>query len=415
MLENIADVGHVLIYGQTYSGKTYFCKYFLKLLKPKDIYVFTTVPKEWQGYEVYTEDFDNNINTILTNTEKTPGSNFCDTIIIFDDFNKQINTQSNKKYNELFTSGRHKGIRVINLAHQAKAIGPTVRANVRYAIIMSSASQDEVDELAKICFDNDKIKLRKIVTMAVQENEYNAVVVDKNTRKFKAYLAPKKKKSNVPVSDGENEIIRVIPRIEKYREENTFNKTIDIIPHPDSSLMQNPVGSIETMLPPTREPVGPLNQANSFGTKYANNMIDNSNNNFNVDQRIQFNHLVETNIVKNEIRMQNLEFDKEYRVKQMLIQAVELIDKPRLYRTHEEKLLIAQAMNMYLKPKKLINDENYEKLIPLFMKRLTGRVIETKSSPLDKMEKIVDVFAKKETSALGMIANGFTLFNNWNA
>jgi polynucleotide 5'-kinase involved in rRNA processing len=29
-MNDISDVGHILIYGPTYSGKTYFCKYLIE-------------------------------------------------------------------------------------------------------------------------------------------------------------------------------------------------------------------------------------------------------------------------------------------------------------------------------------------------------------------------------------------------
>ena len=143
------EQGHILVYGQTMSGKTFFTKHILDVLKPDNIYVFTTT-NDWTDYNNY-HNF-NRISTILNEIEYSEGSN----IIVFDDFNDQINTSTDKHYIELFTRGRHKNIRVINLAHNSKAIGPTVRANTRYVFMMSTINLEESNELAKIFYKNEK-------------------------------------------------------------------------------------------------------------------------------------------------------------------------------------------------------------------------------------------------------------------
>lgn len=411
----LENVGHCLVYGQTYSGKTYFTKYLITQLEPENVYVFTTSKHEWQNYETY-DNFENNIQTILNNCKavKDTNSTKCNNLIIFDDFNSELNTTTDKVYNELFTGGRHKGIRVINLAQQAKAVGPTVRNNIRYAFIMATILEDELKKLADMVFNKEKFALKKVVASALQQSEYACVMIDVRSRRTSVHIAPVIKKSNVP-----KDHMPVTPRL---TDDTVNNQEIirEVVPPPGSVMREDPgnaiftgVASYDQMTNDTR-----MGENSQFGNKYVNgNMVDNSQNSFKIDYRIKNQQIVETNNINNQqrieanrinntISIENYSHEKKINNMRIIDEVENLINTPEHYLTEENKVLIARVFNATLKPtKKQFTKYTYKAGIPVFMDRICNRRVKFKQSNiLNLAENAVDIYkADTLTAALNTV------------
>lgn len=405
---NISDVGHIIIYGPTYSGKTYFCKYLIEQLNPENIYVFTSTPRAWKGYELY-DDFDGNINKILTDSQYSfdnQDSERCNQIVVFDDYNDQINTTTNKKYKELFTGGRHKGIRVINLAQQSKAIGPTPRDNAKYVYTMALTSADEIKSIADTFFNKERFQFKKLIAKAHETNIYSCVEINVQTRQTQILTAPEKKKSNIPKYDG-NEIIPVKPQL-STRAEYNITKGINlpqdsVLSMDPSDAIDNRVVSYDQIQYETRQ-----GENSQFGNKYANgNMIDNSNNNFNIDYQIKNQQLKETNIINNQnrvysntvnnkIELENLKHKQEVKKFEYIDKTLDLLNTPEFQLTGDDKDFIAKVFNYTLKPtKKNFDRYNYSPVgVKVFLKKYDDRIIqniEKKSQYLTTIERVADI------------------------
>ena len=139
-------VGHILIVGGTYSGKSTFTRYLIskyvekghadvygKLYKyeEEDVYVFTASPNDWENYNVY-QEWDEVSDVFNEISAKKKG------LLILDDFNQEINTVNDKKLLTYFERGRHHGMRVLITTHNPNSVGPKVRNNILYTIIMKT-------------------------------------------------------------------------------------------------------------------------------------------------------------------------------------------------------------------------------------------------------------------------------------
>ncbi len=416
---NIGQIGHCIVYGQTFSGKTHFTKHLIKQLNPNNVYVFTTSPHDWVGYETY-DNFENNIKNILINSKaaKDTNSHDCKNIVVFDDFNSEINTSQNKAYNELFTSGRHYGIRVINLAQQSKHIGPTVRSNARYIFIMAVVLEDELKKLADMFFNKEKFALKKITTVALKESQYACVMIDANNRQTSVYIAPAIKKSNIPKEEieiKENDNVSVIPRI------NEYNKTIDVVPPQGSALRETPSDAI---FQGTQSYDQMRSLQTSFGNKYAQNMVDNSQNNFQIDYRIKNQQLIETNQIANQNRIeinninnqisyQNYLHEKKLNFMREVDEVKRLLDQPHHTLTRDNKILIARVFNTTLQPKKKqFTEFDYKLGTPYFMERFCKRKVEVKNNNiLDVLENTVDIY--NSSNPIEQLSGAVSLYKNW--
>jgi Cdc6-like AAA superfamily ATPase len=120
--------GHVCVYGGTATGKTVFMKYLIdKYTSDKSIvHIFSTSVYQWLEYpNVYTNWSD------ITKVKQIAAGNK-ETLVILDDFNDIVDTIHDKKYIELFTRGRHLGIRVLTVAHKPTSIGKDARESRVY-------------------------------------------------------------------------------------------------------------------------------------------------------------------------------------------------------------------------------------------------------------------------------------------
>lgn len=172
------DMGHIGIYGPTMSGKTTYAIAFIKhVLKPDRVYVFLGSPaKSWDavvssdGFVLH-KTFDKLKEVIETCTNDPESS----TVVVFDDFNEQINTNSDK-YTQLFAQGRHCGIRVINMSNTMKGIGKGAREQLRYVAMTYMNNLEMVKSLASNYLNNDQNRLHE--NLEVIKGSRNVLVID---------------------------------------------------------------------------------------------------------------------------------------------------------------------------------------------------------------------------------------------
>lgn len=417
----IDPVGHVLIFGETNSGKTYFAKHFIKKLNPRNVYVFTQVPTQWDDteYEIIgPKNFDKDCERVMNiceqrtkkqrehaaslNVEFLSSSPF---IVVFDDFNDAINTTSNDNYKQLFNRGRHNGIRVMNLAHNSHAIGPTARANTRYAIIMASTSDDELEKLADCFWSKNHMHLKQLADDARKDSMYIAIMLDKRNKTFVYEDAKPKVTPVIPVrrGDGPNNILSIDTREGENLE---FLKTHGVVANIDTSLLpgaqpqhyyqhqmmgDTPYTSQYYPKSPTTHDieiqtelsddsvllqnpgqagylgVGAPSFATNMGNKQAHNLVDNSNNVFNVNHNIKMKQMIEANKIRNEIELENLDHKRQYDEKREALAIRDIIYKQ--FKTPTEERMIAECLNKNMRPRRPYTTRDYEEGIPIFMKR----------------------------------------------
>ena len=203
---DLESPGHICLYGGTNTGKTYFMKYLTnKYLEAKkyamdDVYVFTTNAYQWEDYKNVYEEWEKLKevkNKILKTTKKG--------LILLDDFNNNVDTIHDKQYNDLFTRGRHMGIRVITVAHKPTSIGKDARESLLYAITGFSSNVEYISELSKYYFSNQSGLLIKLLKEGQQKGRYTMIVINKQTGETitdKAVLENNEKIEAVPAAQN---------------------------------------------------------------------------------------------------------------------------------------------------------------------------------------------------------------------
>lgn len=394
-------VAHMVVFGETFSGKTYYTKHLINKLNPTKIFVFTGSPHEWNDLivnnvpaNVYTDSFDENTTkmiaecTEIMNTErlKPDFEPHCPHVVVFDDFNEEINTKTNELYKSLYTRGRHYGIRVINLAHQSHAIGPLARANARYIFILSSTSETELEELAGLFYGKMHLQLKNIASNAYAENKYNCIIIDKRTKQHVIDCAPRARDSNKTLA---NKFI------------GAFDIDLDTELPPASALNQDPASA---------HYMGVANPTliSNFGTKTAHNMVDNSINNFNVNHNIKMKQLVESNNVHNEIKLQNLMFDVKLKLREDVLNVRDIIHKP--FKTPQEKEKLVHVMNKTLRPSPPFTTLDYEEGIPTFMNVYFKEKYNNKKPTVTSVvEKAGDLMLCNQNEPISLATSGWNL------
>jgi hypothetical protein len=390
-------VGHFLVFGTTYTGKTYYTKRLLteQSLKPSRIVVFTSTPDQWAGgqYEVYSSDYEENAQRVwdeckaayaIIKQRRGPEHNFCEFVIVYDDFNDQINTHKNDLYNGLFTAGRHSGIRVINLAHETKAIGPVARANCRYVCIMAATPLQSMESLAKIFMGGEKMLLNRRASEATQTHgQYAVVIIDALRKTITPHSA-----AAIPVPEPVQQHMPVaIPRrMPAPNQPNNIVVERDVELPTNAMLRQDPANAIYPGVAPIMTPsmMAPTNT--SMGNKFAQNMVDNSTNNFQVNHNIKMTQMVEQNNINNKIKLQNLQFDMRVQQYQDACLIKELIRKP--LRTPEETRRILAEVNTRLRPDIPYTTEDLHEGMEVYMLEIHGEKLNIKDKK--HSEKLID-------------------------
>ena len=241
---DLQEYGHVGVFGASGSGKTTYIKHILEKLDiPRErIYVYTTTGYQWNDVgEVY-DDFGN-IGDLVSKINKNKHTG--KSVIIFDDFNEVINTQTDTKYIGLFTHGRHAGIIVINGAHTPTSMGAKARKQLKYTAIMNTSDMEILSALSQYYLLGDTEKLIK--SMGEKPDKYTAVVIENETRKLYWDKAGRETQNN-------------------------------------SGNVNNNIGNKE----------------------YKEcNVMDQSSNNYTVNQNIEIKNMIEANSIKNELSLVN--------------------------------------------------------------------------------------------------------------
>ena len=384
-----AAVGHILLYGQTHSGKTYFAKYLIEKLEVNKVFVFTATPDEWSDIDdVYTENFEDNIEiiknecTLATTKALEQNQQKPKYIIVLDDFNEQINTRSNDNYREMFTRFRHCGVRIINLAHTINAVGPTARTNSRYVCYMSTISDKELKNVSDTYYSKNYFPLKKFTDNARQENEYNCIIIDGSSRKIFVDRAP----------------IKV---------------TIQNDLHPKSSLATDPANTVYTGI---ADPISLRNQDGqmgsnstmSFGNKSAYNMVDNSTNNIQISHNIKMKQLHQQNTSQNNMKMENYYFSKEMEKIAESDIVKSLIRSPFI--TSDDRKRILKDINKRLRPNYPFTLDDYDEGVKMYMEVIHKEKIS--EPPLRKkiLSSAIDAYGSNDPFIA--LNSGYNFVNN---
>lgn len=179
---DLEEYGHVGVFGASGSGKTTYIKSIIEKLEtpPEKVHVYTATGYQWHDVSNNVYDDFGNIGDVVSkiNKEKAGGKG----VIVFDDFNEVINTQSNPKYIGLFTHGRHAGVIVINGAHAPTSMGAKARKQLKYTVIMNTSDMENLTALSNYYLLGDTGKLIK--AMDEKPDKYTACVIENETRKI---------------------------------------------------------------------------------------------------------------------------------------------------------------------------------------------------------------------------------------
>lgn len=332
------ESGHMAIYGPTESGKTRYAKTLItNVLKPHNLIVFLgSIDKSWDCFALPTvlegvdwvmkcsvyDSFDDNIEKILDDciAEHAEGHK---TVIVFDDFNNKINTQTNTRYIELFTQGRHAGIRVINMSQTGVGIGKASRGNIRYVALLHTSNIEFVRSLS-IYLNNNFAKLSEYMDSVAGTR--NVVLIDT-------------KNQDVVIDNSENYAPRngqLVPAAHVqnggYGEGDIYNRMMGEFGL-DPGLRNGGYGDRNGSSNRTgNDTVG---NVGSVGTKNVmNNGVYNDNSQINFQNNIEIKKRIELNKAEQNITVANYKFQRRMK---MMSEKDELYDMLMKYaRTQEE-------------------------------------------------------------------------------
>lgn len=373
------DLAHVLIYGETNSGKTTIATKICDYLNPTKIYIYTGVSKcykhKFKNSEIF-EDFDNikDIKKYIIDTHEK--NNF---IILFDDFNDKINTQTNSEYIELFTKFRHYNTRIINLAHSVKAIGRSVRLNCRYIYIFSTINNNEtIKDLAVQYFDSNNKELEKILKQARNDNFYNVIYLDRRIGSYEIINADDIKTSNVDVLSNIPENSSILDKPEecnymgcKLNESNTANAS----------------------------GVGVLN----FQKKADKDFIDNSNNKITYNNTISSNQLIQSKKDQYEVKIMALHLEHKYSVEEKKERLKNNLLNPN--RSEIDIINIIKDLKYFAKVSIDVDKSNYLDYGMLFLKKNYEIDVELYENKKNSIDTVLDVYQSFQSSPLDLLSS----------
>ena len=136
---NRSENSHMLVYGQSGSGKTTFIKHYIKNIDK--FIIFTLSMDDWENKENIFDlsSFPNLINNIDQINSYT---------IVIDDAGN--NKELKELVSKLFTIGRHHNIQVIYVAHDVVDINPKSRGNIQEIYVTIANTSEFFSRLEKV-------------------------------------------------------------------------------------------------------------------------------------------------------------------------------------------------------------------------------------------------------------------------
>jgi hypothetical protein len=364
------EFGHILVYGDTNSGKTYYTKYLISTLNFKKTYIYAGVPDQWQkDFSNVYDNFDNIKEIVdVCKEKKSKVKRDNKFVIVFDDFNKRINTQTNQDYLNLFTEGRHAGIRVINLAHHVQDVGPSVRNNARF-IVFTKMPDDELRRIAEIFYDK---KYLEILRLLKDTPEYTVGILDKRNKELLTDIA---------VLDIHDEEVK--PKEETYNKKDIEQIIRSIISESNNGALVMKKEPEITQLQIDRPEIAPLTanliegvEQFESGKRVSFNVSKNANRDFMDNSQtvyntaikneskidiVNTNHIINMTKITNEYEAQRLKDKEETRY---------LIRKP--WKSDIELKRVIHCLNNELQPRIAFDMSNYEDGCIIFMHKFYG-------------------------------------------
>ena len=352
--------GHIIFYGQTQSGKTSYTKHLIEnIYKPEKLYVFTTIPRTWKDFynaRVFSkEDFQENVHKIILECDKIIGKELdpkARFLVVFDDFNDAINTQTDSSYRQLWTASRHSGIRIINMAQQTKMIGKIPRANARFILMMAMISNDEIKELASIYCNNNYIKLLEICRNSQKINSRAVILFDKDLNEF-AYDYNYADNKQIVDADGNPLITSLVVTLS----------------HPDNTSLLPIDRMTYHGLPDLSPQILPAQPQNTFNinNKQATNMYDKSTNNIAINNSLKNSQIIETTNTHHELKMLTITNNYKLQLKQDMYDIrTSLVHKSS--QSYEDMEKIIKTANHVLRPSIPYELEDYDEAMDDLMR-----------------------------------------------
>lgn len=375
------EPGHVLVYGETCSGKTTIATKICHYIQPTKIFVYTGVSKCYKNIflnsEVF-EDFDNIKEIKKYIVDNHEHNNY---IILFDDFNDKINTQTNTEYIELFTKYRHYNTRIINLAHSVKAVGRTIRTNCRYIYIFATINNNEtIKDLALQYFESNNRELEKILKQARNENIYNVIYIDRRNSSFEIINA-----NDIIIKDID--IITTLPA--------------------NSSVLCKPEDANYMGLPPPLGLAGVPSMQNTaqlnFQKKADKDFIDNSNNKITYNNTITSNQLIQTKKDQYEVKILNIQLEHKFSVEEKKEKLKNNLMNPN--RSEVDKMNIIKDLKYFAKIPVDIDDENYLEYGMLFLQKNFDIDVVLYANKKNNIDFAFDMYQSVNTSPLDMFSS----------
>lgn len=376
--------GHFLIYGETNSGKTVLTKHIIEIVNPKKIWIF--VPRDmydednlgtddWKSHtldgrevKVFCEWSKELVEEIKESSkqdkkETIPGTESSQryNMIIFDDFNNEINTHTNTDYKDLFTRGRHNNLRIANLVHNTTAIGPIARKNCRFNLIMSATiDRNELKELSKVCYNGPENVFMNSLNQIRQKNKYSAMMIDKQDTRIASiagnYAAIKEKDARVDacVAAAQNGDVDDV--------DNIVNNEVEVALPAGSSLLESPgnaaydgIGDPFGGDNTNAQYINPAMGGNSFGSIGQKNILnngqfaDNSKNVYNTQYKVNQQQMLDTQMVNHNQRMLQMKLKMKEDLAMRKFKCWELVNQEGA--TLGEMSYVLETVNMMLRPK----------------------------------------------------------------
>lgn len=383
-MDFLSDDGHILIYGETSSGKTTLSKKICEYLNVNQIYVYTTVNKcysDMKNIKIF-NDF-NNIkeikNDIISLIDNNADNKF---IIVFDDFNHQINTSTNPEYNELFTKFRHYNTRIICLSHTIKAVGRTVRQNCRYIFISAIINNNEtIKDLSIQYYNSNHRELENILKKAREYINYNYIFIDKRLNTAEIMNA-----NDIKIIEYD----KIIPV--------NINTAIAAIHTPETVNYMGTGTGLDNK-----------NETN-FSKKSQRDFLDNSKNNITVNNTISSSQLIQNKKDQYDIKIMTIKMENELKMEEKKEKIKCILLNPN--RTSMDVTYIINTLPLFAKIPIEVTKDNYLEYGELFL--LKHYDIETKlfSNNITKLDNVLNCITTISSSGDTITDMIKTIYNN---